>query len=128
MSSDLDLALPGAPSALGTVEVQGLVKSYPRTAGSVRWRDALGLRRSPAADDSVALAGVDLTVPRGQVLGLVGPNGSGKSTLLKVVAGVTPPTAGSVAVGGSVGSMIEDVSMSPMTSTAIGSAESCTRA
>ena len=34
-----------------------------------------------------ALAGVDLEVRRGEILGLVGPNGSGKSTLINVVSG-----------------------------------------
>ena len=47
-----------------------------------------------------ALAGVDLTVARGQVHGLVGPNGSGKTTLLNVVSGLVPLTAGCVSVAG----------------------------
>jgi branched-chain amino acid transport system permease protein len=47
-----------------------------------------------------ALAGVDLTVTRGQVHGLVGPNGSGKTTLLNVVSGLIPLNAGSVHVAG----------------------------
>ena len=44
-----------------------------------------------------ALAGVDLTVEEGEILGVVGPNGSGKTTLFNVVTGVHKPTAGSVA-------------------------------
>ena len=44
-----------------------------------------------------ALAGIDLAVETGDVLGIVGPNGSGKTTLLNVVTGVYPPTAGRVA-------------------------------
>lgn len=42
----------------------------------------------------VALHGIDLDVPPGQVVGLVGPNGSGKTTLLRVALGFTPPDAG----------------------------------
>ena len=43
-----------------------------------------------------ALAGVDLDIPEGEILGVVGPNGSGKTTLFNVVTGVHKPTAGSV--------------------------------
>jgi iron complex transport system ATP-binding protein len=46
------------------------------------------------------LAGVDLEVRRGEVLGLVGANGTGKSTLLRVLAGVRRPSAGGVWVDG----------------------------
>ncbi len=41
-----------------------------------------------------ALAGIDLVVETGDVLGIVGPNGSGKTTLLNVVTGAYPPSAG----------------------------------
>ncbi len=44
----------------------------------------------------VALAGVDLSIDEGEILGVVGPNGSGKTTLFNVVTGVHKPTAGSV--------------------------------
>jgi ABC-type sugar transport system ATPase subunit len=46
----------------------------------------------------VAIDGVDLTVQRNEILGLVGDNGAGKSTLMKVLAGVYPPTSGQILV------------------------------
>ncbi len=47
-----------------------------------------------------ALAGLDLVMAGGEVLGLVGPNGSGKTTLMKLLAGFLRPSAGSVRVLG----------------------------
>jgi branched-chain amino acid transport system permease protein len=48
-----------------------------------------------------ALGGVDLTIGRGVVHGLVGPNGSGKTTLLNVISGLIPLDQGTVSVNGS---------------------------
>ncbi|MBA3324448.1 MAG: sugar ABC transporter ATP-binding protein [Rhodobacteraceae bacterium] len=45
-----------------------------------------------------ALTGVDLTVERGEALGLMGDNGAGKSTLMKIIAGNFPPTTGAIAI------------------------------
>jgi branched-chain amino acid transport system permease protein len=47
-----------------------------------------------------ALAGVDLDVRPGEILGLIGPNGSGKTTLLNVLSGVYVPTDGRVVFEG----------------------------
>ncbi|WP_082310053.1 branched-chain amino acid ABC transporter ATP-binding protein/permease [Nonomuraea sp. SBT364] len=47
-----------------------------------------------------ALDGVSLTVPAGQIRGIVGPNGSGKTTLFNVISGFYTPTQGSVLLRG----------------------------
>ena len=61
------------------VEARGLVKIYPGV---------------------VALGNVDLTLNRGESLGLVGKNGAGKSTLIKILAGVVQPDEGELIVDG----------------------------
>ena len=47
-----------------------------------------------------ALDGVNLTVNRGEVVGLLGDNGAGKSTLIKVLSGAVPTTSGEIYVRG----------------------------
>lgn len=50
--------------------------------------------------ERLALAGLDLTLARGEILGLLGPNGAGKSTTLRILSGTLPPSAGTVRLGG----------------------------
>src|SRR5215472_13839913 len=62
------------------IETEGLVKRFGKTN---------------------ALAGLDLSVPRGSVFGLLGPNGAGKTTAVRVLATLLRPDAGSARVLGS---------------------------
>jgi len=68
------------------IRLRGLTKHYRS------WRFS---RRS-----TEALCGLDLTVDRGDVLGLVGPNGAGKTTTILLLLGLLPPTEGSVLLFG----------------------------
>ncbi len=54
-----------------------------------------------------ALRDVTFSVKPGATYGILGRNGSGKSTMLKVVAGITKPTSGEVAVRGRISALIE---------------------
>lgn len=55
----------------------------------------------------MALNGIDLTVIKGETLGIIGCNGAGKSTLLKILSRITAPTDGEIDVYGRVASMLE---------------------
>lgn len=57
----------------------------------------------------VANSDVSIKVGRGEIVGLIGPNGAGKSTLFNLIAGVLPPTQGSIIFDG------EDVTKLPAT-------------
>ena len=54
-----------------------------------------------------ALKDVSFHVNKGELLGIIGSNGSGKSTILKVLAGIMPPTKGSVKANGSIAALLE---------------------
>src|SRR5688500_4466867 len=51
------------------------------------------IRRALGRGGVHALAGVDLSVYRGEIFGLLGPNGAGKSTLVKILLGLVRPTS-----------------------------------
>src|SRR5258707_11323301 len=70
--------------------------------------DLLLRREGPApSTDFWALSGIDLSVHKGERLGIVGSNGAGKSTLLRLLARIYPPTTGTVSVRGNVAPLIE---------------------
>jgi putative ABC transport system ATP-binding protein len=74
------------------IEVDGLWRTYASSAGEVH-----------------ALRDISLSVDRGELVALVGRSGSGKTTLLNCIGGLDQPTAGTVAINGSVvTSMNED--------------------
>lgn len=60
----------------------------------------VSLRYGEDREGALALDGATLAVAAGEFVAVVGPSGCGKSTLMKVVSGLWPPTAGTVAVDG----------------------------
>jgi sodium transport system ATP-binding protein len=81
------------PSA--AVEWNGLAGSGGRNQVSLR---ALELTR--IYGETSVVAGVNLELRPGEVLGLLGPNGAGKTTILRMLAGILTPSAGQVLLDG----------------------------
>ena len=79
------------------IEVKNLTKSYTlyEKPGD-RIKDSLGLAKRKKFKEKIALNNVNLTVKRGETVGIIGTNGSGKSTILKIITGVLTPTSGEV--------------------------------
>ena len=80
-------ALSGTPVAVGTLTAEGLTKSY-------RGRSVV--------------AGVDLSLRRGEAVGLLGPNGAGKTTCFYMITGLVPVDQGTIRING------HDVTRLPM--------------
>jgi putative ABC transport system ATP-binding protein len=76
-------AAPPAGSDGSLMTLKGVKKAYKTEAG-----------------DFFALKGVDLTINRGEFVGVVGKSGSGKSTLINMITGIDRPTAGEIWING----------------------------
>ncbi|HYM73536.1 MAG TPA: ABC transporter ATP-binding protein [Stellaceae bacterium] len=89
-------------SFLGTPDGANAIDTAPLPIVELR---AVGKR---FASGVVALAGIDLTVGRGEFLSILGPSGCGKSTLLRIVAGLAPPSTGmcQLTMGGITGGRV----------------------
>src|SRR5262245_27704630 len=79
MVAALDPAVPSPTATTSAIATVALAKSY---------------------GNHVAVAGLDLEVPKGQIVGLLGPNGAGKSTTLRMLMGMLRPTSGTARVRG----------------------------
>ncbi|TBR26034.1 MAG: ATP-binding cassette domain-containing protein, partial [Reyranella sp.] len=78
-----------------------VVPVVPATPPQIGTRNILEARGAAKRFGGLqALAGVDLDVREGEILGLVGPNGSGKTTLINVISGFYPLTGGTITVDG----------------------------
>jgi len=78
----LELIIPPGPRLGDTViEIENLTKSY---------------------DNRVLIEGLNMSIPKNAIVGIVGPNGVGKSTLFRMIMGEEQPDSGSVTVGDTV--------------------------
>ena len=89
------------------IEIKGLVKKYKMyNRKQDRLIEAI-FPRMHRHTEFTAINNLDLTVKKGEVVGILGKNGAGKSTLLKMITGVVVPTAGEIKVNGKISSLLE---------------------
>ena len=90
------------------IEVRNLTKIYKLYDKPIdRLKDSLGLARKNRYKEHLALNNVNLTVKKGETVGIIGTNGSGKSTILKIITGVLSPSSGEVNVDGHISALLE---------------------
>ena len=93
---------------VGAIELRGVSRRFRVVhERNATLKEALIRRRRTSYTELWALRGIDLGIAPGESVGIVGRNGSGKSTLLKVLAGIIPPHAGTVASAGTLASLLE---------------------
>ena len=89
------------------IEIKNLVKKYKMFD---RKKDRLIETIFPKVErhkSFTAMNNLNLTVKKGEVLGILGRNGAGKSTLLKMITGVVVPTSGTLSIKGKISSLLE---------------------
>jgi len=92
------------------VEIQGLGKKFDlplKPSGGLYSFLPTRLLPGTLYEDFWALRDVNLTIPKGGMVGIIGRNGSGKSTLLKILAGILKPSYGTITTHGSVAALLE---------------------
>ena len=107
------------------IKIQGLKKQYKlgqigggtltadlqswwaRVRGKEDPNSKIGTDQRLIGQTFMALNGIDLTIKKGEAIGIIGSNGAGKSTMLKILSRITAPTEGSVDIYGRITSMLE---------------------
>lgn len=93
---------------IGGGTLQGDVQSWwARIRGREDPNSIIGQETRLVGQTFMALNGIDLTVYKGEALGIIGGNGAGKSTMLKLLSRVTAPTDGVIDIYGRIASMLE---------------------
>ncbi len=90
----------------GTLQAD-LQSWWARVRGKEDPNTKIGVDQRLIGKTFMALNGIDLTVYKGEALGIIGGNGAGKSTMLKLLSRVTAPTEGVIDIYGRIASMLE---------------------
>lgn len=89
------------------IEIEDLVKKYKMYSKKKDRLVEIMFPKIQRHTDFTAMNHLNLTVKKGEVVGILGRNGAGKSTLLKMITGVVIPTSGTIKVNGKISSLLE---------------------
>lgn len=93
-----------------TVSLEAVTKRYARYSNPIAHLIShlpMLRRLVKPVRNFTAIHSVNISIQAGECVGIVGRNGAGKSTLLQLIAGIMPPTDGSVCVRGRVAALLE---------------------
>ena len=89
------------------IEIKNLTKSYKMyNSKQARLIETI-IPAIKKHTDFKALDNLDLTIKKGEILGILGKNGAGKSTLLKIITGVAVQSSGTIKINGKISSLLE---------------------
>ena len=89
------------------IEIKNLVKKYKMYNKKKDRLLEILFPKVQRHTDFTAMNNLNLSVKKGEVVGILGRNGAGKSTLLKMITGVVVPTSGTIEVKGKISSLLE---------------------
>ena len=96
---------------LGEIGGTTLTETFQRLFAKIRHKEdptkKIGAKNYNKGEKFKALDGINLTIKKGERVGIIGHNGAGKSTLLKLICRITAPTEGEIGLNGRVTSMLE---------------------
>jgi len=101
----MNLAVDRVDNQSLACDLKGVAVRYRRFGASKHDVGVTRIRKRVLGEWFWALDGVDFSLQRGTVLGIVGHNGAGKSTLVRVISGLLPPDRGDVYINGTVSSI-----------------------
>lgn len=113
MTDDIAIKISGVKKEyrlgqIGGGTLQGDLQSWwARKRGKEDPNSRIGSDQRLIGQKFMALNGIDLTIKKGEAIGIIGKNGAGKSTLLKILSRVTAPTEGEIDIYGRITSMLE---------------------
>jgi len=91
--------------AIKVENVSKMYKLYNKPTD--RLKEAVGFSKKKLYREHFALNNVDISVNKGECVGIIGTNGAGKSTVLKIITGVLNPSSGNVSINGRISALLE---------------------
>jgi ABC-2 type transport system ATP-binding protein len=90
------------------IQTQNLTKTFKRLEKDEGFKGTFKTLFKRSLVEKTALSSFDLTIEKGELLGLIGPNGAGKTTLIKLLCGIIQPTSGELSVLGYIPGKLKD--------------------